>query len=130
MIGQVIAPILGPIAGGFISAAMGWRWVFWTLAGAQGVLTITMFVFMRETYHPLILQRRVRRLRKATGDNYLQSQLDRGTSPREHLKQALVRPLQMLFTAPIVLIIALYSGIIYGFLCQSHPTFFPLWPQH
>lgn len=30
-IGSLFAPILGPVAGGFLASAEGWRWVFWLI---------------------------------------------------------------------------------------------------
>lgn len=30
--GSLIGPVIGPVAGGFLSQAKGWRWVFWILA--------------------------------------------------------------------------------------------------
>jgi multidrug resistance protein len=30
-IGQLMGPVIGPIAGGYLSEAAGWRWVFWLL---------------------------------------------------------------------------------------------------
>jgi len=37
--GLAVAPMIGPMIGGFVDTAFGWRAVFWLLAGA-GVLTI------------------------------------------------------------------------------------------
>lgn len=31
-LGPVCGPAIGPIAGGFLSEAKGWRWIFWVLA--------------------------------------------------------------------------------------------------
>lgn len=31
-LGPLMGPALGPIIGGFLSQAMGWRWVFWLLS--------------------------------------------------------------------------------------------------
>ena len=28
----LLGPVVGPIMGGFLSASLGWRWVFWVLA--------------------------------------------------------------------------------------------------
>lgn len=32
LLGITLAPVLGPVIGGFLSQAKGWRWVFWFLA--------------------------------------------------------------------------------------------------
>lgn len=28
----LLGPVVGPVVGGFLSAGLGWRWVFWLLA--------------------------------------------------------------------------------------------------
>lgn len=30
-VGALIGPVLGPVAGGFLTEAAGWRWTFWLL---------------------------------------------------------------------------------------------------
>ncbi len=30
-LGPIIGPAVGPVAGGFLSQAKGWRWIFWLL---------------------------------------------------------------------------------------------------
>ncbi|KAJ4409746.1 hypothetical protein N0V82_009377, partial [Gnomoniopsis sp. IMI 355080] len=67
-IGPLLGPIIGPVAGGFLAAAKGWRWVFWVLAIVAGSVALAMLVLMRETYAPVIIQRKVIRLRKETGN--------------------------------------------------------------
>jgi multidrug resistance protein len=81
-IGPLLGPIIGPVAGGFLAEAEGWRWVFWVLAILAGTLTIVMLIFARESYAPILLQRKVDRLRKETGNELLRSKLDAGLSPR------------------------------------------------
>jgi MFS family permease len=29
--GSLWGPVLGPVAGGFLSEAEGWRWIFWVI---------------------------------------------------------------------------------------------------
>lgn len=30
-VGALIGPVLGPVAGGFLTEAAGWRWTFWLM---------------------------------------------------------------------------------------------------
>lgn len=115
-IGPLIGPIVGPVAGGFLAASKGWRWVFWVLVIVAGFVTIIMVFFMRETYAPVILQRKTNRLRKETGNQLLRSKLDSGLSPRDFFKRGIVRPMKMLVRSPIVALFALYIAIVYGYL--------------
>ncbi len=107
-IGPLLGPIVGPVAGGFLASAEGWRWVFWLCAILAGVLSVLFFFFMGETYAPVILQRKVARLRKSTGNLQLRSKLDVGLSPRDYFTRGIIRPLKMLTKSPIVIIIAVY----------------------
>ncbi|KAH8682624.1 bicyclomycin resistance protein [Xylariales sp. PMI_506] len=115
-VGPLLGPIIGPIAGGFLAQAKGWRWVFWLLVMIGGALTVVMVLVMKETYHPVILQRKVERLKKETGNNELRSKLDIGLSPMDYFKRGIIRPLKMIVFSPIVLILSVYVAITYGYL--------------
>jgi len=115
-LGPLMGPVIGPIAGGFLAGSVGWRWSFWLMAILTGAIAIPMLFFARETYHPVLLQRRVDRLRKETGNDLLRSKLDAGLSNKDYFKRSIVRPLRMLFFSPICAIYAAYMAIIYGYL--------------
>lgn len=115
-LGPLIGPIIGPVAGGFLTAAKGWRWVFWVLVIAAGSLAVVMLLCMRETYAPLILQRKTERLRKETGNELLRSKLDAGLSKMDFFKRSIVRPLKMLVRSPIVALFSIYITVVYGYL--------------
>jgi multidrug resistance protein len=115
-IGPMLGPIIGPVAGGFLAAAKGWRWVFWLLTIVSGAVGLVMLVFLRETYAPIILQRKVDALRKETGNEMLRSKLDAGLSPRDYFSRGIIRPLKMLVKSPIVALLALYISVVYGYL--------------
>ncbi|CAG9988814.1 unnamed protein product [Clonostachys byssicola] len=118
--GPLLGPSIGPTAGGYLIQAAGWRWVYWVLAILGGSLSILLF-FMRESYAPVILQRKAKRLRKQTGNPDLRCELNTGSL--ESVKLAAVRPLKFLFTTPVVLCIALYVGISNGILGLLIATF-------
>ena len=67
-------PVIGPVGGGFLANARGWRWVFWLVAIAGGAVTVAMMLVCRETYAPLLLLRRkLQRLRRETGNPRLRA---------------------------------------------------------
>lgn len=115
-VGPLLGPIIGPVAGGFLSAAKGWRWAFWVLTIVAGFVTVVMLLSMRETYAPVILQKKVNRLRKETGNQLLRSKLDSGLNPSDFMKRSISRPSKMLLRSPIVLSCSLYIGVVYGYL--------------
>lgn len=115
-LGPLMGPVIGPVAGGYLAQAKGWRWVFWIIAIAGGVACACSITFMRETYEPVLLQRKVNRLKKETGNQNLRSKLDSGLPIKEYFIRALVRPTKMLFLSPIVLALSVYMAVVYGYL--------------
>jgi MFS family permease len=111
----------GPIAGGFLGEYAGWRWVQGMVAIFTGVCWMLSSLTYVETYTPVILRRRAIGLANKTGRRYI-SRLDNKSSPKSLKNEFLValgRPWVILFKEPIVLLVAIYMGIIYGtlYLC-------------
>ncbi|KAJ5180563.1 hypothetical protein N7492_003773 [Penicillium capsulatum] len=115
-LGPIIGPVIGPVAGGYLSQAKGWRWSFWVLAIASGAVAISSFFSIRESYAPTILERKTKKLQKETGNLNLRSSLDTGRTPKDLFWFSIVRPTKMLFLSPIVFLLSLYVGVIYGYV--------------
>jgi MFS family permease len=113
-IGPLLGPVVGPIIGSYLSEARGWRWDFYLVAIAGAVAALGMFVFLRETYVPVLLERKAAQLRKETGNMNLRSKLDHGLTPRAHIARSLIRPMKMLLFSPIVFFLSLYMAVVYG----------------
>ncbi|KAI9743782.1 MAG: hypothetical protein M1818_002516 [Claussenomyces sp. TS43310] len=122
-LGPLIGPVVGPLCGGFLSEAKGWRWVFWVITMVSGLLTILCLFFMRESYAPYLLKRKVARLRKETGNMELRSKLDIGLSPKDLFWISIARPIKMLIFSPIVFTLSLYMGISYAYMYILFTTF-------
>ncbi len=90
------------------------------LSGTFGVLGIFLF---RETYAPVIINRKTARLQKETGNMELRSKLDVGLSPKDFFLHSIVRPAKLLFMSPIVLFLSLFVGVVYGYLYLLFTTF-------
>jgi hypothetical protein len=74
--------------------------------------TVAVFVWLPETYAPVLLRERANRLSKATGKVY-RSEFEREKALQigPLFKQALLRPWLLLFREPIVLLLSLYLAI-------------------
>ncbi|KAI2081952.1 hypothetical protein LOZ37_001007 [Ophidiomyces ophidiicola] len=113
-----IGPIAGPIVGGFIvHSSLGWRWTAWVTLILDVVIGCVAAFTIPETFGPLLLQHRARRLRKETGSLSLRAALsDTHPTMQEIIVKYFYRPLKMLVLEPILLLITLYLAITYGIL--------------
>lgn len=87
-----------------------------------GVIAIVSIIFLRETYAPVILQRRAMELEKSTGYRY-KTKYDTDKSFNYMLIQSLKRPMKFLVLSPNVLIVSLYSAVTYSYMYVLFTTF-------
>lgn len=119
-----IGPAIGPLIGGYLSDATGWRWLYWIQLIFAFVVWILITFTVPETYAPTILARRAKKLRKETGNNEYVTEQDLDVRPfTERLAIFLIRPLQLLFGELIVFLISLYMSVLYGMLYMFFVAF-------
>lgn len=121
-----MGPVIGPIVGGFLGMNAGWRWVEGLLAAFSGLLWIIMTLLVPETYHPVLLRQRAKRLSQVTGKIYrikLDLEQEGGVSLKAMFAKSLLRPWVLLFREPIVLMLSAYIAIIYGALFMMFAAF-------
>ncbi|KAF4496956.1 multidrug resistant [Fusarium agapanthi] len=122
--GPLLGPCIGPLAGGYMVEAIGWRWVFWLIAILTGFIAALCYFAAPETYAPTLLRAKAAKLMKETGNQDLYSILDKdGLTPKQRLSNASIRPMRMLFTHLPVFILSLYVAIVYGVLYLMFSTF-------
>ncbi|KAJ3136387.1 hypothetical protein HK100_001716 [Physocladia obscura] len=117
VLGIVVGPAIGPILGGFLTAGAGWRWLFHTLSIFSGFLAIVGTFMLPETYRPLLESR------KETVSGISSRIVHSNIRIVQNLITAITRPFIMIFTQPIVQIIALIMGFVYGVLFIVLATF-------
>ncbi|CAG7943835.1 unnamed protein product [Penicillium salamii] len=131
-IGPLIGPVIGPIAGAYITQAKGWRWTFYILAMAvsrnplsgssryllsqSGAVAVSSLFTISESYAPTLLGRKAKKLRQETGNPKLRSALETTLTRKELFLLSIIRPAKMLFLSPIVFLLSLYVGLVYGYL--------------
>lgn len=124
----LLGPAIGPIAGGFIAQYTDWRWVFYSTSIAAVGVQIAGFFFMPETYAAALLAKKKRSLIKITGNKELHTEFDTpNRKMSSHMGTAFKRPFKLLFTQPIVQVLSLYIGFVYGVLYLVLATFPQLW---
>jgi hypothetical protein len=95
------------------------------MAMFTGALWIIGALTIPETYSPVILRRRAKKLSQMTGNVYKSKmEVDHGAKTvTQEFKTALSRPWILLFTEPIVLLLSIYMSIIYGTLYMMFAAF-------
>lgn len=132
LLGPLLGPTLGPLFGGLIVQDLNWRWIFWILTIICTVNTIAGFVFLKETYAPVILAAR----KKSYEDSAAHNNNGSGNGKKSFriagqddkpfwtkLGHVMLRPLRILFTQPIVLIMAIYQAILFGTTYSLYTNF-------
>lgn len=106
---------------------ISWRWTFWFGLILAGVV-LPFVALVPETYAPILLKRKAKKLRKETGDENIVAPFDlekRGL--KAILTVTLARPIRMLVNEWIVLFTCLYLGLVYAIFClffQAYPAIF------
>ncbi|KAH8767432.1 major facilitator superfamily transporter [Diaporthe sp. PMI_573] len=119
-------PMLGAVMGAYIgpSTSVSWRWTEWTMLILSGLVVCLVFLFMPETYSPLLLRWKAKHLRRVTGDDRFRSEHEIVKATLfSRLKVSMTRPFLM-FTEPIILAMTLYLSVVYIVLF----TFLIGWP--
>ncbi|KAE9375580.1 MFS multidrug transporter-like protein [Stipitochalara longipes BDJ] len=111
-------PLLAPFIGGFIvESYLGWRWTEWLVAIMGFAAFFLDLFFLEETYPPVILISKAAELRRRTknwGIHAKQEEIE--IDFKELITKNFSRPMRLLFTEPIVLLLSIYMAFIYGLL--------------
>ncbi|PSN74708.1 MFS general substrate transporter [Corynespora cassiicola Philippines] len=113
-----LGSLVGPLIGGFVAPAKGWRWTQWTtLFFAASIFPLLGFV--HESYRKVI----IRRIAKRENIELQEPQRDPSKVFRQFFTSTITRPVHMLFTEPIVGFVCLYCSfqfaLLYTFIVGS-----------
>ncbi|PGH14179.1 hypothetical protein AJ80_06048 [Polytolypa hystricis UAMH7299] len=117
-------PILGPIVGGVIvNSYLQWRWTEYITGIMMFLFLVLDIIFLDESYPPVLLVYKARRLRHESGNWALHARHEEwDVSFREMANKYLVVPFQLLGT-PICFLVSLYASFVYGILYLSLSSF-------
>lgn len=124
-----IGPFAAPFVGGFIAIShLGWRWTMYISAIMIFSGFTLVLLFLDESYAPVILVRKAAIIRRQTHNWGIHAKQDEvEVDFKELLRNNFMRPIKMLITEPILLLISLYISFIYGLmyaLLGAYPVVF------
>lgn len=111
-------PMLGPVIGGYIADSyLGWRWTLY-ISGIMGALSLVLTVlFYDESYHPALLSKKATEIRDRIGSWGIYAEHDTvQVDVQKFVTTSLLRPLKMMVFEPILTLLSLYCGFVYGLL--------------
>lgn len=124
-----IGPFSAPFIGGFIASSyLGWRWTLYIPAIISLFTGAFSALLLHETYAPVLLIAKAADVRSRTkiwGIHAKQEKME--VEFEEMAKKYFTRPLKMLLTEPIILLVSLYMSFIYGIvyaLLEAYPYVF------
>ncbi|KAK9367280.1 major facilitator superfamily domain-containing protein, partial [Lipomyces kononenkoae] len=123
-----LGPEIGPLIGDFITYRLEWRWAIYIMMIWTGTMLGLILLFVPETYAPVLLRWKAKKLRQETGNQKLYA-------PIENMKRSVIRtvavsctrPFQLLFLEPMVFCLCVFSGILLGIMYlffQAFPLVF------
>ncbi|KAK5115821.1 hypothetical protein LTR85_009415 [Meristemomyces frigidus] len=127
LLGPLLGPTLGPLFGGIIVQRIGWRWIFWVLTIVCAANTLAGFLFLRETYAPVLLAWRKDKKEQEEGlpNKYsYEGQDTRAVSKK--VTSSLSRPFKILMQ-PIVLTMSLYQALLFGTTYSIYTNMQPIY---
>jgi MFS transporter, DHA1 family, multidrug resistance protein len=102
--------VFGPLVGGFVVQAKGWRWTQWTTIFFIMACYVPI-LFTKETYKKTILQRRAKKLGI---EGPPRAERTFSEAIRFFATVLIFRPVHMLLTEPIVSLVCLYNSFLFG----------------
>lgn len=107
-------PTVGPLIGGAIVVNTSWRWIQYTIGILMMFMLSLAVIYCDETYSPVLLVHKARRLRVSTGNWALHAEFEEWeVSLKALANKFLARPWLILFT-PIGLCMNIYSAFVFG----------------
>ena len=113
-----VGPVAGPIVGGFITQSyLGWRWTAWITLIMSAFLGILACLICSESYAPVLLQRKARKIRFESKNWAIRAPADENqVNMKDIVNKYLLRPFIMIALEPILVLLTLYMAFVYGMI--------------
>ena len=123
----ILGSAVGPIAGGYITQYLTWRWCFWLMAIMTAALTPMMAFVLKESYVPVIRRRALKKAGGGTGAGSNQEKSASSPSLGKYwagwnmatakaLALLAIRPFIILSSSGIAVLMGLYLSMLFAYL--------------
>ncbi|RHZ67354.1 uncharacterized protein CDV56_109071 [Aspergillus thermomutatus] len=114
----ILGSAVGPIAGGYITQYLSWRWTFWLMAITTGGVSILMALVLKESYVPVI---RRKALKKASPNRERVSSTSKyftgwNRATVKALVLLVIRPFVILSSSRIAVLMGLYLAVLFAYI--------------
>ncbi|KWU46452.1 MFS general substrate transporter [Rhodotorula sp. JG-1b] len=104
----------GPLVANWVAFKTNWHWVYWVQLCSNAVVFVLCLFLFPEPRADVILAKRCAKLQKETGKPHYVDGADHFEGWAHALRVSCSRPLQYLFTEPIILALSLYAGLAWA----------------
>ncbi len=127
LLAPLLGPAIGPIVGGLMTDSVSWRWVFWVFSIASFVFLVIAILFFPESHEPKL---REKSKKHRESDKSMADMSQRLKTALTLLRRNLMRPMRMVSTQPMVVILAIFVGLLYGIMFLFLFTYPLLWTEN
>ncbi|KAK2005519.1 MFS general substrate transporter [Colletotrichum eremochloae] len=114
----MIRPVIDPGTGSVIvQCSLGWRWIFYCTAIFTLTVSVITYPVITETYSPVHLAKRAKRMRHMTRNWALRARSEEQERNIGNLVETcLSRPANILILEPILLFMSTYISVVFGLM--------------
>lgn len=110
-----------PIFSGFVVYSIGWRWTAWLTLIYCGLIGFIGLFTIHESFEPVLLARKAKRLRFSTGNFALRAKFEESPIDLKTLMHKyLTKPVRIIIQEPILMLLTAYLTLVYGILYLSY----------
>ncbi|EGP86473.1 unnamed protein product [Zymoseptoria tritici ST99CH_1E4] len=116
MLAPLMGGAIGPAISGAVAETLGWREMLWICAGLAMACEICFLTLFRETFKVPILARRAARLRKETGNEFLQTRFEfEGSQKTGKVWESIMRPIVVFCGSGVLQAMSIFGSVSYTY---------------
>ena len=110
-----LAPVLAPIVGGWVVSRpdLSWQWINWIALFISTFAFLIAFLFLPETYLPMLLDYKAAHLRRVSGSLQYTAQQQNSSGFLQQLKQVLAVSVKISTTEPAIISLGGFLILLY-----------------